>query len=128
MLRNQIEEWDLPEDENLPRDQNLKGDDIRQVLAALINPACDRYSAEDLGKATGLPEKKVRDTLTFCKADAAKGQRFEVWPAPWNKNGQEAYALTKLTSWPNRIKGQAILIAERIGAWLTKPKVDAPGV
>jgi hypothetical protein len=119
--RNQIEVWDLP-----PA-PGLQDEDIRQVLAALINPASDQYSVKELEKATELSEATIRAALAFCQAAAAKGTNFEVWTTPWKKDEKETYALVKFSSWTNWIKGQVALGAERIGAWFAKPNADVSG-
>ncbi len=120
--RDQIDGWDLT---GAP--QGLKDEDIREVLAALIDPASDRYSAKDLEKATGLDEATIiAPTLAFFLA-AGKDKKYRVWKTPGKKGEDETYALVALTTWADWIKGQAALAAQSIAAWFSGPTGGAAG-
>jgi hypothetical protein len=95
------------------------------VLAELINPAYELRNISGLIKSTGLSEEKVKNVLALGQSQAAKGKPFEIWQAPWtDKAGGRLYTLaSRKPSWLQQIFG-----VNHSGAWLTKPKVDAPGV
>ncbi|MGH6852375.1 MAG: hypothetical protein ACREDJ_04080 [Methylocella sp.] len=129
--RDLIEGWELP-----PA-PGLDGDDIRLVLAELIDPAYDLRNAAGLGKAAGLDRAKVEAVLALGQSLAAAGQRFEVWRAPWtDKAGGPLFTLTsrrpvwrRWFSW--RYLGWLFDLAlgrKRSDAWLAKPAADKPGV
>lgn len=117
--RDQIDGWDLP------ATAGLEDFEIRLVLAELINPAYDLRNISGLAKTTGLTEEKITDVLALGQSQAAQGKPFEVWQAPWfDRAGGGLYALTShKPAWLQQILG-----VNHSGAWLTKPKVDAPGV
>jgi hypothetical protein len=126
--RDMIEGWDLPSGP-------VVGDDVRLVLAELINPSYDLRNIAGLSKVTGLDRTTMEAVLTFCQGPAASGKNFEVWRAPWTD--KDAGALFTLTSrkpawyrwfwWRyfnwlfNWVFGR-----DRAGTWVSKPVVDKP--
>jgi len=84
--RDMIEGWELPPN------PGLDGDDIRLVLAELVNPSYDLHSAQSLAKATGLIQPQVETTLTLLQGPEAKDKPFKVWKAPWTGK-DSGYAL-----------------------------------
>jgi hypothetical protein len=84
--RDMIEGWELPPN------PDLDGDDIRLVLAELINPSYDLHNAQSLAKATGLTVPQVETTLKLCQGPEAKDKPFKVWKAPWTGK-DSGYAL-----------------------------------
>jgi len=84
--RDMIEGWELPPN------PDLDGDDIRLVLAELVNPSYDLHSAQSLAKATGLTQPQVETTLNLCLGPEAKDKPFKVWKAPWTGK-DSGYAL-----------------------------------
>jgi hypothetical protein len=88
--RDMIEGWELPPN------PGLDGDDIRLVLAELINPSYDLRNKQSLAKATGLTLDQVEKTLKLCQGPEAKDKPFKVWKAPWTgKDGLYALASRK---------------------------------
>ncbi|MGH6831167.1 MAG: hypothetical protein ACREDG_08435, partial [Methylocella sp.] len=75
--RDLIEGWELPPN------PGLDNDDIRLVLAELINPSYDLRSVAGLCKGAGLDPRTVRAVLRLGQSPAASGKNFEVWQAPW---------------------------------------------
>ena len=129
--RDLIEGWELP-----PH-PDLDGDDIRLVLAGLINPAYDLRNVAGLAKAAGLDRANVEAALALCQSPAASGQRFEVWRAPWTgKAGGSLYTfVSRKPAWYRWFSWRyfgwlfdVILSRKRSDAWLSKPAVDKPGV
>ena len=141
--RDLIEGWELPP---TPR---LDGDDIRLVLAELINPFYDLRNVAGLCKAAGLDREKVMAVLDLGQSPAASGKNFEVWRAPWTDNkvwraprtdhkaGGSLYTLmSRKPAWNRwflwRHFGWLFDLAlgpKRSDAWLSKPTVDKkPGV
>jgi hypothetical protein len=83
-----IDGWELPP--NL----GLDGDDIRLVLAELINPSYDLRNEQSLAKATGLTLCQIEKTLELCQGPEAKDKPFKVWKALWTgKDGGPLYVL-----------------------------------
>jgi hypothetical protein len=130
--RDLIEGWELPPN------PGLDSDDIRLVLAELINPAYDLRNVAGLCKAAGLDGEKVMAVLGLGQSPAASGKNFEVWRAPWtdNKPGGSLYTLmSRKPAWNRwfwwRYFGwlfALVLGPKRSDAWLSKPAVDKPGV
>ena len=75
--RDLIEGWELPPN------PGLDGDDIRLVLAELINPSYDLRNVAGLAKAAGLDCETVQAVLDLGQKPAASGKNFQVWRAPW---------------------------------------------
>ncbi|MGH6836876.1 MAG: hypothetical protein ACREC9_15375 [Methylocella sp.] len=138
--RDMIEGWELP-----PH-PDLDGDDIRLVLAELINPAYDLRSVAGLAKTAVLDPKTVNAALTLCQSSAAVGQRFEVWRAPFtaqqvwrrpltNQDDGELFTLmSRKPAWHRwflwryfRWLFDLVLGPKRSDAWMSKPTVDKPG-
>jgi hypothetical protein len=85
--RDMIEGWDLPP-------SPVDGDDVRLVLAELINPSFDLRNISGLCKAVGLDRPTVQAALALGQSPAAAGESFEVWEAPWKDNlGNSLYTL-----------------------------------
>lgn len=129
--RDQIEGWELPPN------PGLDGDDIRLVLAELINPSYDLRSVAGLAKAAGLDGEKVKAVLDLGQSATASGRNFEVWRAPWtDKNGGALFTLmSRKPAWHRwfwwRYFGWLfglVLGRKRSEAWLAKPAADKPGV
>ncbi|MGB6372998.1 MAG: hypothetical protein WBF22_06280 [Methylocella sp.] len=141
--RDLIEGWELPPT------PGLDGDDIRLVLAELINPAYNLRNVAGLAKAAGLDRAKVEAVLALGQGPAASGKNFEVWRAPsWTDNkvwraprtdhkaGGSLYTLmSRKPAWNRwfwwRYFGwlfDLVLGPKRSDAWLAKPAVDKPGV
>jgi hypothetical protein len=139
--RDLIEGWELPSN------PGLDGDDIRLVLAELINPSYDLRSVAGLCKAAGLDAGTVRDVLALGQSPLASGKTFEVWRAPWTDNkvwrtpppdkpdGSLYTLMSRKPAWHRwfwwRYFGwlfDLILGPKRSDAWLAKPAVDKPGV
>lgn len=117
--RDQIEGW------RVPAIDGLEDFETRLVLAEFINPTYELRNISGLVKSTGLTEAKVKKVLELGQSAAAKGQPYEIWRSPWtDKAGGELYALASRK--PGLI--QQLFGVRRAGVWLTKPKVDAPGV
>jgi hypothetical protein len=128
--RDMIEGWKLPSGPVI-------GDDVRLVLAELINPSYDLRNIAGLSKATGLDRITMEAVLTFCQGPAASGKNFEVWRAPWtDKDAGALYTLTsrkpawyrwfwwRYFNWLfNWVFGR-----DRAGTWVSTPVVDKPGV
>jgi len=136
--RDLIEGWELPPN------PGLDGDDIRLVLAELINPAYDLRDVAGLCKAAGLDRAKVEAALALGQSPAASGKNYEVWRAPWTDNkvwraprtdhkaGGSLYTLmSRKPAWNRwfmwRYFGwlfDLVLGPKRSDAWLAKPAVD----
>jgi hypothetical protein len=76
--RDQIEGWELPQVWQLPlsleNSAALEADDIRLVLAELLNPAHDGCcDAEGLRKATTLTTPQIEKALELCQGPGADG-------------------------------------------------------
>jgi hypothetical protein len=142
--RDMIEGWELPPN------PGLDGDDIRLVLAELINPSYDLRSVTGLCKAAGLDREKVggavETVLELYRSPAASGKSFEVWRAPWTDykvwrtprtdkaNGSLYTLMSRKPAWHRwfwwRYFGwlfDVVLGPKRSDAWLSKPAVDKPG-
>ncbi len=140
--RDLIEGWELPPN------PGLDSDDIRLVLAELINPAYDLRNVAGLCKAAGLDREKVMAVLGLGQSPAASGKNFEVWRAPWtdnkvwraprtdNKPSGSLYTLmSRKPAWKRWFWWwyfgwlfDLVLGPKRSDAWLSKPAVDKPGV
>jgi len=141
--RDMIEGWELPPN------PGLDGDDIRIVLAELINPSYDLRNVAGLCKAAGLDREKAKAVKAFLdlgQTPAASGKNFEVWRAPWtdkkvwraprtdNKEDGSLYTLiSRKPAWNRwfwwRNFGwlfDLVLGPKRSVAWLSKPVVDKP--
>ncbi len=117
--RDQIDGW------RLPTTVGVEDYEIRLVLAELINPAYDLRNVSGLVQSTSLTEEKVKTVLELGQSQAAKAEPFEVWRSPWtDKAGGELFTLaSRKPGWLRQVLGVA-----HAGPWLTKPKVDAPGI
>ncbi|WOJ88218.1 hypothetical protein RZS28_10185 [Methylocapsa polymorpha] len=123
--RNQIEGW-----RDLPKDTGLDDDEIRLVLAELIDPAYDQRNVRGLVKATGLKAEKIEALLAACQS--AKSGKHKVWKAWWtDKTGKPLYALASLK--PNPIKSVGYIIGVGIAKYLpsfrsiaSTPRIDPP--
>jgi hypothetical protein len=132
--RDMIEGWELPPN------PDLDYDDIRLVLAELINPSYDLRNVAGLAKAAGLDCKTVQAVLDLGRNPATAGKNFEVWRAPWtakdtDKDRGVLYTLmSRKPGWFKRFLwcfGRlvvSVLGRERSPAWLSKPVVDKPDV
>jgi len=90
--RDQIEGWDLPGVWRLPIDVGngtpLDGNDIRLVLAELLNPAHNGLStAKSLATATALDVVQVEKALDLCRGPEAMGTPFNLKRAIWEHKG-----------------------------------------
>ena len=90
--RDQIEGWDLPGVWRLPIDVGngtpLDGNDIRLVLAELLNPAHNGLStAKSLATATALDVVQVEKALDLCRGPKAMGTPFNLKRAIWEHKG-----------------------------------------
>jgi hypothetical protein len=88
-----IEGWELPPD------PDLDGDDIRLVLAELINPSQDLHNAESLAKATGVTQDQVKKTLKLLQGPEAKDKPFRVWMAPWTGKDPHYALASRKPAW-----------------------------
>jgi hypothetical protein len=132
--RDLIEGWELPPN------SGLNGDDIRLVLAELINPSYDLRNVAGLAKAAGLDRATVKAVLKVGRSSAASGKNFEVWRAPWtdkDTDEDEGVLYTLISRKPGRVKRflwcfgrlfDLVRGGKRSVAWLPKPAVDKPGV
>ncbi len=132
--RDQIEGWELP------LNPDLDGDDIRLVLAELINPSYDLRNVAGLAKAAGLDCKTVQAVLDLGQKPAASGKNFQIWRAQWTDKDPDkdrGVLYTLMSHKPGRFTrflwcfGRlvvSVLGRERSPAWLSKPAVDKPGV
>jgi hypothetical protein len=132
--RDLIEGWELPPN------SGLDGDDIRLVLAELINPSYDLRNVAGLAKAAGLDRATVKEVLKVGRSSAASGKNFEVWRAPWtdkDTDEDEGVLYTLISRKPGRVKRflwcfgrlfDLVRGGKRSVAWLPKPAVDKPGV
>jgi len=138
--RGQIQGWDLG---SLPEETGMDCDDIRAILAELINPAYDQRNIEGLvvainnsrpvgSVAAVVDAKQIAHVLTLC--ENAKGKAYEVWRAPWkDKNGAELFTLASRA--PNLAErliiqsGRAIAHSPlaAIGQLFPQPTIDFPG-
>jgi hypothetical protein len=128
--RDLIEGWELPPN------PGLDGDDIRLVLAELINPSYDLRNVAGLAKAAGLDCKTVQAVLDLGQKPAASGKNFQVWRAPWTDKDPDkdrGVLYTLMSHKPGRFTrflwcfGRlvvSVLGRERSPAWLSKPVVD----
>jgi hypothetical protein len=131
--RDMIEGWELPPN------PGLDGDDIRLVLAELINPSYDLRNVAGLCKAAGLDLEKAKAVKAFLdlgQTPAASGKNFEVWRAPWTDKDTDkdrGVLYTLMSRKPGRFTrflwcfGRlvvSVLGRERSPAWLSKPAVD----
>jgi hypothetical protein len=110
--RDMIEGWELQPD------PDLDGDDIRLVLAELINPSQDLHNAQSLAKATGLTVPQVETTLKLCQGPEAKDKPFKVWKAPWpGKDRSPLYALaSRKPAWYRLFWQCSTWLSARFGA------------
>ena len=132
--RDLIEGWELPPN------PGLDGDDIRLVLAELINPSYDLRNVAGLAKAAGLDCDTVQAVLDLGQNPAASGKNFQVWRAPWTDKDTDkdrGVLYTLMSRKPGRFTrflwcfGRlvvSVLGRERSPAWLSKPAVDKRGV
>ena len=132
--RDLIEGWELPPN------SGLDGDEIRLVLAELINPSYDLRNVAGLAKAAGLDRGTVKEVLKVGRSSAASGKNFEVWRAPWtdkDTDEDEGVLYTLISRKPGRVKRflwcfgrlfDLVRGGKRSVAWLPKPAVDKPGV
>lgn len=139
--RDLIEGWELPPN------PGVDGDDIRLVLAELINPSYVLRNVAGLAKAAGLDPKKVQAVLDLGQSPAASGKNFEVWRAPWidykvwraprtdKADGLLYTLMSRKPAWNRwfwwRYFGwlfDLVFGPKRSDAWLPKPAVDKPGV
>jgi hypothetical protein len=125
--RNQIQGWDLG---NLPAATGLDEDDVRSILAELIDPAYDQRNVAGLLKAAigarpagsspaGITADKILNLLERCKA--ATGRPYQVWQAPWNDKDRNAL-FTLVSRAPNVVER----LITRTGVAF-RPTVDPPG-
>ncbi|HEX3496833.1 MAG TPA: hypothetical protein VHT02_06620, partial [Methylocella sp.] len=91
--RDMIDGWELPPD------PDLDGDDIRLVLAELINPSQDLHNAESLAKATGATQDQVKKTLKLLQGPEAKDKPFRVWMAPWTGKDPHYALASRKPAW-----------------------------
>lgn len=121
--RNQLEGWDLPDHWRQPPTMALSGDDIRKVLAALLDPSFDLRNATGIAAATRLDATTVNAILGACQAET--GAPYEVWQSPRkDKSGGALYALALRK--PNGFK--TLPGIRQVSDWATPPRVDPPGI
>jgi hypothetical protein len=132
--RDMIESWELPPN------PDLDCDDIRLVLAELINPSYDLRNVAGLAKAAGLDCNTVQAVLDLGQKPAASGKNFQVWRAPWTDKDTDkdrGVLYTLMSRKPGRFTrflwcfGRLVVSVfgrERSPAWLSKPAVDKRGV
>jgi hypothetical protein len=105
--RDQIADWELT-----PALAGFDPDDVRAVLAELVNPSFDLRTVDGIAAATHLDAATVRNMLKAC--EAAEGRPYQVW------RGGEHFALeTRKPGLLKRLPG--------IGAaanWWDKPAVN----
>jgi hypothetical protein len=121
--RDQIQGWTLPTQWKQPPAQQLDGDDVRRVLAALLNPSFDLRNAAGIASTTGLDVTKVNTILAACQAET--GQPYEVWQAPQkDRAGNPLYALAS--------RKQSVLaslpLVRQVRQWAWPLRVDKPGL
>jgi hypothetical protein len=124
----------------LPPTPDLDCDDIRLVLAELINPSYDLRNVAGLAKAAGLDCNTVQAVLDLGQKPAASGKNFQVWRAPWTDKDTDrdrGVLYTLMSRKPGRFTrflwcfGRLVVSVfgrERSPAWLSKPAVDKRGV
>jgi hypothetical protein len=102
--RDQIEGWDLPA---LTLPQDWTQDDVRAVLAELINPAFDLRTAASIAERTHLAERGVADVLDQLRK-AGTGKPFLVTTAG-ERDGKTLYTLpsqlSTIAKWRARLRG-----------------------
>jgi hypothetical protein len=121
--RNQIQGWELPNPWKQPPSTSLGGDEVRKVLAALLDPSFDLRSAAGVAAASRLDISKVNAILAACQAET--GAPYEVWQSPRkDKSGAALYALaSRKTGWFTSIPG-----IKQASDWISPPRTDPPGV
>jgi hypothetical protein len=121
--RDQVEGWDLPQVWKRPPPIAVSNDEVRKVLAELLNPSFDLRNEGGLASATNLDEAKVRAIISACQAEA--GAPYEIWQSPSkDKAGKPLYALaSRKPSWFLRIPG-----IQQVSEWASPPSVDPPGL
>lgn len=126
--RDQIEGWAVT-------GLSIAEDDVRAVVAGLVEPAYDQRSAAGLAKATGVAEPDVEAVLRHLLGPSAEGQPYKAWKAPWtDKKGRSLYTLaSRAPSWFDRLTISIGIAITKLGLrWLgglfPRPKTDPPGV
>ena len=118
--RDQIAEWDLP------AGLGLAPDDVRLVLAELLNPSYDQRNVAGILKAVGVTSNGALNEATIqALLDRLKSMpgKFQVWEAPWqDRAGGRLFTLDSRK--PNLFEN---IFGGRLG-WVFKPTADAPGV
>jgi hypothetical protein len=116
--RNQMQGWDLPATWRQSPSVSLDGDDVRSVVAALLDPAYDLRNASGIAAASGLDIAAVNAVLAACQAET--GSPCEVWQSPRkDQSGAPLFALaSRKPGWLARLGGD----------WLNPPRVDRPGL
>ena len=106
-----IEGWELPP-------SPLDGDDIRLVLAELINPSYDLRNVAGLCTAAALDRAKAKAALTLGQSPAATGKNFESGrrhgPMPRKAH---LYAEEPQTSVVQMVLVAILRLAIRLGFW-----------
>jgi hypothetical protein len=123
-----IEGWELPP-------SPLDGDDIKLVLAELINSSYDLRNVAGLCTAAALDCAKAKAALTLGQSPAATGKNFEVWQAPWTdaKKGALYTLKSRKPAWYRwfwwRYFGwlfDLVFGHKRSGTWLSKRRGTTP--
>jgi hypothetical protein len=102
------------------------GDDIRLVLAELINPTYDLRNVAGLCTAAALDCAKVKAALTLGQSKAATGKNFEVWQAPWTDAKKGAHYTLKSRK-PVGTDGSGGDTSAGYSTWFLATNVPAPG-
>jgi len=108
--RDQIEDWELP--------ASLKksADNVRLVLAELVNPAFSFRTPDGIAKATHLERKFIADTLRDLKDDPSKP--FFVWEG--TVMGRQIFTLdSRKPSW-----FRSLPIINQAANWIETPTID----
>jgi hypothetical protein len=121
--RNQIQGWDLPNAWKQAPSIPLDGDDVRMVLAALLDPSLDLRNAAGIAAATRLDVTKVTAILVACQAET--GAPYEIWQSSrTDKSGAALYALaSRKPGWFTSLPG-----IRQASDWASPPQVDPPGL
>jgi hypothetical protein len=121
--RDQIEGWALPAQWRQPPAISLDEVDVRQVLAALLDPSFDLRTAAGISASSRVEITKVTAILAACQAEA--GKPYEVWQAPQDgRSGAILYALaSRKPSWFQSLPG-----IRAVSNKISPPRTDMPRV
>ena len=118
VLRDQIEGWALPTVWRRGSANAPNPDNVRRVLAQLINPSFDLRTEFSLAKSCQLDVSVVRHVLDLCMGET--GKPYEVWRSPMlSPAGEPLYTIaSRKPSWFANLPG-----VRSIRNWFLSPTI-----